>query len=71
VNTAGDSLLVQYSTNNGASWITLASYDDYVGTWTDIELNISNTADIIRFVLDTDATDTFEGAFIDNVSIKP
>jgi hypothetical protein len=71
VNTIGDSLLVQYSTNNGASWITLASYSTYVGTWTKEELNISNTADIVRFVLDTDATDTFEGAFIDQVSIRP
>jgi len=71
VNTTGDTLLVQYSTNNGTTWNTLSSYAGYVGTWTDSSFTIPNTTDLIRFALNTDATDAFEGAFIDKVFITP
>jgi hypothetical protein len=71
VNTTGDSLSVQHSTNNGTTWTTLATYTAYAGTWTSVSYSISNTTDLVRFVLDTDGTDAFEGAMIDKVTIQP
>ncbi len=67
-----DRLLVQISTNN-LVWTQVALYEDFVTTWTEYTVDISSLDGApqawVRFVMQTDASVTYRGAYIDDVEI--
>lgn len=64
---------VEISTNNGVSWITLASYTAASTAWQRVRLDLNpyktSTQVSVRFRLTTDASGTADGWWIDDISI--
>ncbi len=81
---ACDRCLVEISDDGGASWITLASYDEASdpawsdrvadpGDWRHASLDLSaykNKRVLVRFRLESDANLEFDGWYVDNVSVQ-
>jgi len=68
-----DQAYVQVSNDGGAAWTTLASYSGVNTSWTQEELNLSSYSGqdiLIRFRLQTDASVTRGGWYLDDVEVK-
>ncbi len=66
---------VEISTDGGTNWIELASYSGTLSDWTGVQLDLSDylpNADVrIRFRLTSDYNYTYDGWYLDDVSISP
>lgn len=69
-----DYCYVDVSSNNGASWQTVTSYNGVLTNWTQQNLDITSYANSsaqlkIRFTLITDANTTADGWYVDDIKI--
>lgn len=68
-----DFCYVEVSGDGGSSWDRIASYDGYLGQWTEVRIDLSeyldSTAFKVRFVFDSDGWVTADGWYVDDVAI--
>ncbi|MCB1101806.1 MAG: fibronectin type III domain-containing protein, partial [Kiritimatiellae bacterium] len=71
---AGDVGLVELSTNNGAAWISLASYTAGTTGWLRVRHDLTaytNASQVlVRFRLTTDANGTADGWWVDDITLS-
>ncbi len=69
-----DYCYVEVSTNGGSSWIEVASYDGYLGDWTEVQIDLASYVGTstfkVRFRLDSDGYITEDGWYVDDVAIS-
>jgi len=68
-----DFCYVELSDDGGSSWDRVASYDGYLGSWTEVRIDLDgyldSTAFKVRFVFDSDNYITADGWYVDDVAI--
>ncbi len=72
---AGDHGLVEFSTNNGASWLVLADRTAGASPWVlrrhDLSAYTNYPACLVRFRVTSDSANTADGWYLDDLSISP
>jgi hypothetical protein len=68
-----DFCYVEVSGDGGSNWDRVASYDGYLGDWTQVRIDLADyldsTAFKVRFVFDSDGWVTADGWYLDDVAI--
>jgi hypothetical protein len=68
-----DFCYVEVSGDGGSSWDRIASYDGFLGDWTEVRIDLDgyldSTAFKVRFVFDSDGWVTADGWYVDDVAI--
>jgi len=64
-----DYLKVGYYNSTDSSWYWPKSYDGYIGEWVSDRLSIPATATSVGFLFDSDSIVTYEGAYVDEVTL--
>jgi len=69
-----DYCYVDVSTDGGSSWSQVASYDGYLGDWTEVQIDLASYIGTsgfkVRFRLDSDGYITRDGWYVDDVTIS-